>query len=210
MNLKVIIGQHGKSVARAFKKHNVNSPVDEKNLLLTSILYGQPFLEALEAEIEKEGEYDNFLGLGKKNKAKRVANREKRKEKRSDRRQTRQANRASRANAADDSSTNYSASEELDPETRQTNLPEVVVKDSRGSGRGQKVKNTLTDILSVVGQGLGIYAGIKNNQAATGVIFDGGQPVPPAKNKLQTGLIVGVVLIVLLVIVLLFWGKAKK
>ena len=174
MNLKEIIGQHEKSVGRAFKRVNVKSEVNEKNLLLTSILYQGEFLDALEDEINKEPEKAVGYNFGSVTFGMKKP-----------------------------------ANDGLDPKTRQTNLPEVVVKAKKE--RGQKVKNTISDILSVVGQGLGAFIGAKNaSRQDTSAYF----PPPPvqaanATNKMKTAVVIGILLIVLL-LVILFVGKAKK
>jgi len=62
VDLKKIVGQHKSSVALVFKRMGLTSPVTTKDVLLATVLYGDRFVNDLEAQILADSGYTGFLG----------------------------------------------------------------------------------------------------------------------------------------------------
>lgn len=65
MDIKQIIQQHGKSVAVVFSRYGINADVTERDLLLAIVMYKQPLIEAIAAQIETDESgftgYEGFI-----------------------------------------------------------------------------------------------------------------------------------------------------
>lgn len=69
MDIRELIGQHGKSVALVFKNLGIKGPVNSKEVLLATLLHQGVFIDALEKQIEADSKYTSLEGSGTFNSA---------------------------------------------------------------------------------------------------------------------------------------------
>lgn len=58
MSIQAIIGQHSKSVARAFQKLGISNPVTPKDVLLMTLVHQDRFIDTLVDEVENSSSFD--------------------------------------------------------------------------------------------------------------------------------------------------------